>query len=60
METSDNLILSEKMLNSGESECPRCHIGKFKPLNPECSANHCFICENCGERLTIEPNVIVD
>lgn len=60
MEISSNLILSEIELNKGNVECPRCHRGKMKPLNPKFSINHCFICNNCGEKLIVEPNVIVE
>jgi hypothetical protein len=60
MEISNNLILSEIELNKGLVECPKCHNGKMKPLNPQYSINHCFICDNCGEKIIVEPNVIVE
>lgn len=58
METLNNSTLLET--NKGEMECPVCHTGKMKPLNPAHEVNHYFICENCGERLIIEPDVTVE
>ncbi len=60
MEISNNLILSEEQLNKGEVECFNCHKGKYKPLNPRYEKNHCFICNCCGDKLTVEPNVVID
>ena len=57
METTNNLILSEEMLNEGEVQCYSCKKGHYKPYNGKCKINHCFICDNCGDRLTVEPNV---
>ena len=58
METLSNSTLLET--NKGDMKCPICHTGKMKPLNPAHEVNHYFICENCGERLIIEPNVTVE
>ena len=58
METLSNSTLLKTI--KGEMECPVCHTGKMKPLNPAHEVNHYFICENCGERLIIEPNVTVE
>jgi len=59
MEVSSNLILLDN-INSGEVESIKCHKGKMKPFNPNSQINHCYICDNCGERLMITPNVIVE
>ena len=60
MEISKNSISLEKKLNSGEVTCRICKNGKYKPLNPNFNKNHYFICSNCGDRIIIEPNVIVE
>lgn len=60
MESSHSLTLSEAKLNKGEVICSKCNIGRYKPLNPKYPINHCFICDNCGERLLVESNVIID
>lgn len=60
MEISNNLILSEIELNKGLVECPKCHSGKLNPLNPRYNINHYFICGKCGEKVIVEPSVIVD
>lgn len=57
METLNSSTLSEKMLNEGKVHCYECKVGYYKPLTPNCKKNYCFICDNCGDRLTVEPNV---
>ena len=60
METTNSSILSEKLLNKGQAHCYVCKTGYYKPIKPNCELNHCFICDNCGNRLTIEPNIQVE
>ena len=59
METLQNLTLSENELTKGTVKCPLCHKGLLKPFNPKFKVNHCFICDSCGERLTIEKNIVI-
>ncbi len=51
----DRLYAGEKVL------CPTCNKGFFEPSNRELplELNHCFLCNNCGERLNIDPDVII-
>ncbi len=60
MDTFQNSILSENELNKGTVKCPLCNKGILKPFNSKFKNNHCFICDVCGERLIVEPNVIID
>lgn len=60
METTNSSILSEKMLNRGELHCYTCKKGYYKPVNTNSDVNHCFICDECGDKLTVEPNVQIE
>ena len=37
--------------------CYECKVGYYKHQTLNCKKNYCFICDNCGDRLTVEPNV---
>jgi len=59
MEISNNSTSLEK-IDCEEKECIICHKGKMKPANPNAKTNYYFTCDNCGARLNITPNVIVE
>lgn len=60
IETSNNLISLEDLLNSGKKECEICHKGFYKPFNPRYKVNHSFQCDYCGKHLTLEPNINIE
>lgn len=61
METLNNSIsLSERLNNEEEVKCVECKKGYYRPINPKYKINHCFVCDKCGSRVTLEPNVVVD
>lgn len=52
--------LTEKLEKNKEVLCPACKKGKLRPINPDVKVNHYYKCDNCGEALTITPNIIID
>ena len=68
MKDLNNLISSNKSrgyegLYAGEEFlCEICKKGIMKPSNPDypLKENHCFICDNCGERLNITPALTIE
>lgn len=66
---SEDLISSKKKMGRTERlyagddvYCLTCKKGIMKPSNPNypLRQNHCFICDNCGERLNITPALTVE
>jgi hypothetical protein len=49
--------LEEKLIAGEQVECLKCHSGKYQPFNPESKINHVFRCDQCGDSVTLEPNI---
>lgn len=63
MESLNNSISYASRVYSGEEVvCPTCEIGIMRPVNKNVPIkdNHCFICDNCGEALNIDPVITSD
>ncbi len=58
MKDLDTLV--EELERNKEARCPACDKGMLRPINTNVKVNHYYICDNCGEPLTITPNIIID
>ena len=57
---NDNKPLLSRLLSGEEVRCDECNKGIYRPLNPKCEVNHCFVCDVCGSTYHWDPVIEID
>lgn len=57
---NNSLSLRTNSKGSDDVLCETCGKGTIVPDNPESEINHSFHCDNCGIKIHLEANVVVE